>query len=1340
MNRAHVFFVRAANKAAHYFKPTGHCSGQSLGRLLSLALVRLLLVSASVVLFDGRATGASVQWTLPPGQSGDWSVASNWGTGSVPGSGDFAIITNGGSLTITSTANCYQLSVGTGSVQMTSGSLAVTNQLVNSGIMVQSGGMNSISNSINVSGSSNYYLTGTGVLNANLQYISGTGSGGFMQSGGTNIVGSSLDLGYQSAGNYSLSGSGQLSAPSEIVGYTGANSLFQQSGGSNAVRNLSIASGNRYLLSGGSLNVSTNLTNKGTFDGGGGAGSLIATNAIIDLSQGALQNTGSMYVSIDAKSLLLLPAGFNLATGFGTLNSLGIAHVVGTTLVVPAGTGFSGQVTINDPVSCQGTILATSGTGIKLGNGLTLSGTGIANLGSGTLTVNDPISAMSGGTLVATAQFIGTQGLGIFNQSGGASKLTNLYVDVGTYNLSGNATLSTSNAYVANGGPANFNQTGGTHAVAKTLYVGNAGSGTYAISGGMLSAGTVDIGSLTSPGTMQQSGSGTVSAGFVSVQGGNYNLTDSGKLSAGSVAVAGNFSQSGGKVAIGNGLTLGIVSGDVRLYGAYDLSGNAQLLASNIYVGNGLAAGVFTQSGGTNTVAGSLNIGSTIFQQGGTNNDSSYSLGDGSLLLTKSSNISGTFLQSGGTHAIASNLLVTGSSTYYLSGNSLLSESNSYLDGSFTQTGGTHRAAANFYLGYFSQIQGVGVSNSGSYNLSGNALLSTSNSFLGGTFLQSGGTHAVASSLYVGESGSVPNSYYALNGSAVLSASNIYLGYLGSQLDTMTIGDSSRLSAVNLNVGQNGAGTVTQSGGTVAIANAISVGSFGQSAAYNLCGGSLSAGTLSVGSGLAKSFIQSSGSAILGTLNIFSSGANTLSGGQLSAGNMTVSGIRADFTQLGGANTISNSLNVSFGTYGIGGGLLSAANMNIGLSSSLAAFSQTGGSTSAGLILVGTGGRVVVGGGSLTVNSGLTNQGVFDGAGGSASIAATNSIVDFSAGTLQNVGAMSVSIGLNSLMIVPAGFNPYAAFGSFSSQGILHFAGTPLVLTANQGFAGQGSVNDPVIGEGTIAASPGGAISLNNGLYLSGAANVNLGSGSLTVLDASSGMKGGLLQVGNLYVTGNSSPLTLGVFTQSGGTDVIAGSLILGGGSSDAYNLGGGLLVLSGLAASSSGSATFDFNGGTLRAGRSLSSNVPLILGAKGGNATIDTNGYVVTLSGSITGPGKLIKTGSGTLVLSGTNTYTGGTTISAGKLIVTSPMSPVSGTDLTIGSASAFLAPIVAGDVSQGSSSSSSVPEPDSDALLVVGATVLAAYGLRRKLFTRPPALIPVDAGPPTLSKRRTG
>ena len=99
----------------------------------------------------------------------------------------------------------------------------------------------------------------------------------------------------------------------------------------------------------------------------------------------------------------------------------------------------------------------------------------------------------------------------------------------------------------------------------------------------------------------------------------------------------------------------------------------------------------------------------------------------------------------------------------------------------------------------------------------------------------------------------------------------------------------------------------------------------------------------------------------------------------------------------------------------------------------------------------------------------------------------------------------------------------------------------------------------------------------------------------------------------------------------------------------------GGTLVLSGLA-DGSGAAGVTLDGGTLEATGGFTSAVPIVIGAGGG--TVDTNGYDVTLDGSLSGDSTstLIKMGAGTLTLSGSSIYKGGTSVEAGALVATSP------------------------------------------------------------------------------------
>ena len=133
-----------------------------------------------------------------------------------------------------------------------------------------------------------------------------------------------------------------------------------------------------------------------------------------------------------------------------------------------------------------------------------------------------------------------------------------------------------------------------------------------------------------------------------------------------------------------------------------------------------------------------------------------------------------------------------------------------------------------------------------------------------------------------------------------------------------------------------------------------------------------------------------------------------------------------------------------------------------------------------------------------------------------------------------------------------------------------------------------------------------------------------------------------------------------GTWNQYGGTCSNASSVALTtiySGSSATVNLNGGtfntLQVTGGVSTS-----TFNFNGGTLQAGAGASANFMSGLTAANvlaNGAVIDSAGNNITIAQPLLdGGGGLTKLGSGALTLTGTNTYSGTTLVSAGKLATT--------------------------------------------------------------------------------------
>jgi fibronectin-binding autotransporter adhesin len=1246
------------------------------------------VVYCGAVLWGGQGAFAATYTWNSAATGTNWNAASNWG-GAVPGSGDIGLFAaasyNAQPATITTTASIGGI-WDTGSAPLTvSGmyNLALFGTTINSnsgtGIELDAGAgqltvntnlalilQNSqqwIDNSTNsitvngiITGNSLTYLgigalilSGDNAFNSNnltiaggtLQLTSGTAFGGItsafdeyvgnggtaavvVQTGGSNVVSASTSLngllvGYAGQGSYTLSG-GSLSANNEYVSYSGLAS-FTQTGGTNSVGYLSVGTyyNGTYNLSGsGLLKATTEYVgdsgNIGTFNQNGGtnavSGNLVVGNnssfgGAYNLNAGSL-SAANEYVGQSVAGTFNHAGGTNTVSGalYIAVNGSGTYSLSGNSQLI-APTEYIGDSAAGSFSHSSGTNSVTSAMYLGYNGG---SSGGYSLSGNGVLLATT--SAANG------LEYVGYSGTGTFTQSGGTNtvntlKIAGLVGASGTYSLTGASLLTAGNVYLGFGGAGVFAQSGGTATITTDMNVseGTASTGAYSLSGGGLLA----VGSYLAVG---------------------YNGT-------------GSFTLSNATNSVG-GLNLG--SNGISSRGTYNLNGGGVLTATTEYVGNP-GSGVFMQSGGTNSIGSALYVDNSALS--GTAN---YSLGNG-LLAAPTEYIgysgSGSFAQSGGTNAVSGNLLIGFSSaaskgSYNLGGSGSLSANVEYVGtlgiGNFTQTGGTNSAGSLI-------VQGT-ASGGGTYNLSGNALLSTtnedigySNNFFGG-FTQSGGTNLTANFLLGGLVGS--SGTFILSGGS-LAAPGEVIGSSGSGSFTQT-GGTNATSFVNLAYPSYGYGVYNLNGGLL-LAGSGGIVAESANASFNLGGGTLSA------SAPWSSSINMTLTGSIGNSTIDTTGGSIALFGNLT-GSATLSKVGPGILSLSGTNSNFGELIVNGGTVQVPGGAIATSTEYIGNSGN-GSFTQAGGTHSIrselyiGYGVGSSGAYSLSGNGVLSVTNSAVNTFEYIGYAGS--------------GSFTQAGGTNFSSSYVWLGYYPGSSGAY----SLSGGGLLSTGIEEIGVAGTGSFTQANAANSANYVYLAYSGSSSGTYNLNNGGSLSAAYEYvgNSGNGSFT-------QAGGTNSIGTLlmiaYTRGSSGAYTLsggslvstsevigqagsGSFTQSGGTNspgtmYLAASLPYGFG---VYNLNGGLLLAPSGGIFESSNAAFDFGGGTLGTTAPWSSAINVTLTGSGGNATIDTTGGNIGLSGVLSGSGGLNKQGTNALFLSGTNSFSGNTTISAGTLLL---------------------------------------------------------------------------------------
>jgi len=896
------------------------------------------------------------------------------------------------------------------------------------------------------------------------------------------------------------------------------------------------------------------------------------------------------------------------STGVGTLSQSGGTHAIVGNLLLGANAGASGTFTL-------------SGSGTFLAGALYAGGSDTAAGGAGVLTLNSS---------TASATVSGT--LKIWNTTGSAVNLSAGTLAVGSLDTNGN--------------PSRFNWTGGTLGItgaaglaltatgplggtlslasSRTLTVTNTlstdSSTSLALTGGTLSAGIIALGG----GTLAQSG-GTLAAGTIQVNtGATFTQTSGAITGTGSLSIGGGTASLGAANTFTGGLFIksGTVSGagSTSAFGAAtnvitigDASGSANATL------NGGLAGTFA-----NPIAVAAgNTGSATIT------DSAASIFSGTLTLANNL----TLAPAGSALALSGRVVGTGNLVLGTTGGGAITLSGSSINQTGSITNNGTGAGTTTISGVIGRNVSSVIENSGTALLT----LSGANTFTSGLFIKAGTVSGITSTSAFGASsgvitiGDTSGSANATlsgglagtfanpitvaagsTGTATITdtAASIFSGAItlnknltvAPAASALTLGGSIAGTG-NLLLGTTGAGTLMLSGSTVNTTGSIS---------NNASGGGVTTISAAIGSNVAG-IIQNSGSSTL-----------TLSGTNTYHGTTTVNSgvLKAGTTQALGVNSAVTLANVS-------GAILDITGYNTAIGS------LTGGGAS--------GGNITLGAATLTIGGDATSPAAYAG-----SISGTGSITKIGSGVLTLAGTNGYSGGTS----LNAGTISVTADNNLGNvSGGLVFGGGSLLNGGggSTAFATSRAIT-LVSGGGTLDTGTAGNTSLFSGTLTDGANLLTLqGSGYGTYNGAIGNGSGGLTKAG-------SGTWTLaGSNTYSGGTTISAGVLRLG----SANALGtGGLILAGGTLDSAGGTITLASAPQTWNSDLTFQGSANLNMGA--GTVTLTATRQATVDGGNLTIGGPIVggtygltKAGGGTLTLSGSNTYTGTTTISGGVLVL---------------------------------------------------------------------------------------
>ncbi|MEY5006440.1 MAG: hypothetical protein RI969_1528, partial [Verrucomicrobiota bacterium] len=966
--------------------------------------------------------------------------------------------------------------------------------------------------------------------------------------------------------------------------------------------------------------VATGATQTWEVVGGGANGSSLVVSGALAINH-LINKTGAGPLTLSGNN-----------TGDGGINFTAGTLVLGHNNALGTGTFSIGALTTLDTGASA---IVNAGDNVQNWNGdFTFTGTNTLNLGAGAVTLGDNVTLTAGNALTVGGAI-----------GDGAATFGLTKVGAGALTLNGNNTFG-----------------GGVTLTAGTLNIGHAnalGAGTLTLNGGTLD--NTSGGALTLGGNVSQVWNG----GFT------FTGTNDLVMGAGAVTLAATtpITVTGGSLTVNGAIDDGAGTFNLNKAGA----GTLTLGGLNTYGGaTTLSRGtlIYTADQILTSSTNVLNLGASA----GSTDSFSLELNGasarfGGAMLVQTSNTTpntitigaGESLRVGGTFTIGFNsaantttrLTISGAGAFRVGDVGAPTNQGFQLGGSTTDARNNAATLDMSGLGTFYANLGTGTfrvgdltnsSGGGAADRGSTVILAADSTIIATTITSDTVTSLAVQRIKLG------------SGTNILNANTISIGggveRSSGTLDFNTSTGSVNIRALNgsgraaMNVQNGGSGTGTNLVGTVDFTgheadlflSTLAVGGRSGLVAASGTGnfsfdtGTLDATTVNIA---ARTGTTGTSGSVTGTVN--------LGGGTVTIGTVTMSTNNVTLNTASGTGDATSTLNISgSGTNTITTmtmGTLAITNttaLSSGNSDTTATANVTGGTTTIGSLTMGANSSAAT---TVTANTATSTLNISAG-----SVSVTNNLT-MGATTLRASNAATATINITGTGSLTVGGNIQYTNGLGTETNTVTLDGGTLDLTSGNIGASAALI--------TFNAQAG---TLRNVAEINGGGALTKTTAGVLLLDTANAFTGATTVSAGVLTAAHSSALG----TSAGATSVTAGAeLRLQGGiaiASEALTLNGTGISAAGALRSFTGSNSF---GGaiTLATDSRIHADAGLLTltgGISGTNRSLTLGGagnITIGTAGLSLGTGALTKEGLGTLLLSVANTYSGGTTISAGTL-----------------------------------------------------------------------------------------